>query len=661
MLDFSLFEANPGINIEQALKESEERFRMMANSIPQLAWMTDAKGWIYWYNDRWYDYTGTTPEEMLGWGWKKVHHPDLVEDVVRRFTAAIEAGSPWEDIFLLRSKEGEYRWFLSRSKPVKKEDGTLIGWFGTNTDITEQRKTEEALKKSEEQLRLAMDGGELGYYDYNPLTGELIWSARAKEIFGMPPNAPVDYNMYLNALHPEDRERSHEMIQNALRREGGGRYENEYRVIRIDDGRLQWVRTKGMAFFDEQGKACRLAGVTLDITKQKEAEEALEESHKEFQVAMDFVPQIIWLTWPNGYHYYFNKQWYDYTGILYGEAKGDGWNQVFHPDDLERALKIWRHSLATGELYETEYRLRRYDGQYRWFLGRALPLRDETGAIIKWFGTSTDIHDQKTFVELLEELVEERTSELQRSNEDLQQFAHVASHDLKEPVRKIITFVGNVQQELAGKIDETYMFYLSRVQAAAHRMLSMIDGVLTYSTVSALEEIYEEVDLYQVIKNVESDLEVVIHKKEATIHYASLPKLKGAPLMLHQVFYNLISNSLKFARANTAPVIIITAEPIERNGEPCARILLEDNGIGFEQQYAEKIFGTFTRLHPKDKYEGAGLGLSLCKKIVERHGGSITASIAEKGGAVFEIILPIERPAIMVHTAIPGSGFANIH
>lgn len=765
---------------EQALKESEERFRTMANSIPQLAWMTDEKGWIYWYNDRWYDYTGTTPEEMLGWGWRKVHHPDLVEGVVQRIKTAFESGSSWEDIFLLRSRQGEYRWFLSRAVPVRKEDGTLVGWFGTNTDITEQRKTEEALEKSEEQLLLAMEGGELGYFDYNPRTGELQWSDRTKELFGLPPDARVDYNVYLGALYPEDRARTHAAIQKALD-PANGVYENEYRVIGLTNGRLRWLRSKAKTFFDEYGSAYRLAGVTLDITRQKDAEMALqqsesklrnlilqapvamcigsgpcfvvevandrmlelwqkrpeeiigrpvfevlteageqgldrviqevyatgerfkadempvflprngkvetvyvnfvyepiknsdgavtkiiavasdvtdqvvarkkiEESHKEFQFAMDFLPQIFWLAWPDGYHYYYNRQWYDYTGLPFDESKGEGWHHLFHPDDQERAWKLWQHSLETGESYKIEYRLRRHDGQYHWFLARALPLRDEKGIITKWFGTCTDIHDQKTFTEQLEKMVAERTKELQQSNEDLQQFAHVSSHDLKEPLRKIRFFASRLCDELDGRLDEKNKIHLSRVQAAADRMWHILDGVLTYSKVNFLEEIYEPVDLNEVIRNVASDLELPIQEKAATIHCSSLPSLEGAPVMLYLVFYNLISNSLKFSRAGTAPVIAITSETVDRKGKAFARITLKDNGIGFEQKYAGKIFGTFTRLHPKDKYEGAGLGLSICKKIIERHGGSIEAKGAENAGTEFEILLPAKKGSVLVKT-----------
>ena len=252
----------------------------------------------------------------------------------------------------------------------------------------------------------------------------------------------------------------------------------------------------------------------------------------------------------------------------------------------------------------------------------------------------TDIHDQITFAEQLEKMVEERTKELHRSNEDLQQFVHVASHDLKEPLRKIIFFAGRMQDDLKEQLDENGRFYLSRISIAANRMVLMINGVLKYATVSSLDEIYEPVDLNEVVKNVLFDLDLAIQQKEATIHCTLLPQIEGASVMLQQVFYNLISNSLKFARTGIPPVITISSETIDRDGKTFARIKLKDNGIGFEQIYAEKIFGTFTRLHSKDKYEGAGLGLSLCKKIIERHCGSIKAKSAENIGTIFEILLP---------------------
>jgi signal transduction histidine kinase len=174
-------------------------------------------------------------------------------------------------------------------------------------------------------------------------------------------------------------------------------------------------------------------------------------------------------------------------------------------------------------------------------------------------------------------------------------------------------------------------------------MIVMIDGVLTYSTVSALEEIYEPVNLNEVLKSVEIDLELVIQQKGATIRYSNLPTLEGAPILLHQLFYNLVNNALKFTKPDVPPVITLSSEIKWTEGKELAHIILQDNGIGFEQEFADQIFGTFTRLHPKDRYEGSGLGLALCKNIVERHGGTITAHGIPNGGASFEITLPVRR------------------
>lgn len=178
---------------------------------------------------------------------------------------------------------------------------------------------------------------------------------------------------------------------------------------------------------------------------------------------------------------------------------------------------------------------------------------------------------------------------------------------------------------------------------AADRISHILDGVLIYSQVNFLEEVYEPVDLNEVIRNVASDLELQIQEKAASLHYSNLPKLEGVQVMLYLVFYNLISNSLKFSRMNVPPVITITGKTIDQKGKTFVWILFSDNGIGFEQKYAEKIFGSFTRLHAKDKYEGAGLGLSICKKIIERHGGTIVAKGEENTGSEFEILLPVNN------------------
>lgn len=244
----------------------------------------------------------------------------------------------------------------------------------------------------------------------------------------------------------------------------------------------------------------------------------------------------------------------------------------------------------------------------------------------------------------MENLVSQRTEELARSNEDLQQFAHVASHDLKEPLRKIATFSNILLEEHAANLSDKGKLYLAKIEGASQRMSVMIEGVLAYSTVATDEQTFEPISLNAVIEDVRNDLELAIIQRDVEIRYGELPKVSGIRILIYQLFFNLISNSIKFLRPGERPVITITAEktkaaPNKKEGSFVC-ITLADNGIGFNPEYAEKIFGVFTRLNAKESYEGTGLGLALCRKIVERHGGKITAESIEGKGATFHILLP---------------------
>ena len=247
----------------------------------------------------------------------------------------------------------------------------------------------------------------------------------------------------------------------------------------------------------------------------------------------------------------------------------------------------------------------------------------------------------KDLTEKLEVLVDERTQELQRSNDDLQQFAHVASHDLKEPVRKFKIFIGRLAEEYGDDLPNKAKDYLDRMWHASERMSSMIEGVLKYSSLNESEQTISLVDLNEIISSIESDLEVIIQQKKAVIKRDTLPKVEGAAVLMYQLFYNLINNSLKFSEE--FPVIQISSSIVKTDTADFVRIVVKDNGIGFEQQDADKIFNAFTRLNSKDKYEGTGLGLALCKKIVERHQGSISASSEENKGTTFTILLPLTQ------------------
>jgi signal transduction histidine kinase/ActR/RegA family two-component response regulator len=249
----------------------------------------------------------------------------------------------------------------------------------------------------------------------------------------------------------------------------------------------------------------------------------------------------------------------------------------------------------------------------------------------------------KELTERLEVIVDERTEALRRSNDDLQQFAHVASHDLKEPVRKMKTFLSRLEDEYGDLLPEKGKGYVNKMINASERMDAMIEGVLRYSSLSEGDQAIQDVDLNEIIQHIEVDLEVVIHQKNALINKAQLPTLKGAPVLVYQLFYNLIYNSLKFTRDNVQPIIGISSSVVSKDGSACIEISITDNGIGFDKEYSDRIFDTFIRLNSKDKYEGTGLGLALCKKIVERHHGEITASGTKGKGATFTVVLPLTQ------------------
>jgi len=364
-------------------------------------------------------------------------------------------------------------------------------------------------------------------------------------------------------------------------------------------------------------------------------------SEQLFQRNFDLMPQLGWTANAAGEVDFFNKGWYDYTGKSFAEMKGWGWQSVHDPEIYPRVKERWLQSVATLEPFEMEFPLRGRDGQFRYFLTRINPSRTNQGNDVCWVGVSTDIHDQKELEELLETKVRDRTEkleklaeELARSNQDLRQFAYAASHDLQEPLRTVSSFCSLLNQKIGADLNPDCRKYLATILEATVRMQKLIKALLQYATVGAEDIALAAVCLEKPVATALDALQAAINETSAVIECEKLPFVTGDATQLSLLFQNLIGNSIKF-RGTAPPEVHISARKIGDNWEVAVR----DNGCGFKMDYAERIFLIFQKLHSIAKYEGTGIGLATCKRIVERHGGTIRAESRPGAGATFFVTL----------------------
>ncbi len=529
-------------------------------------------------------------------------------------------------------------WTFSYS-PLLDDGGSVAGVLVVCNENTEKMLHLRQLEESEDQLRFAIEAAELATFDYNPLTNRFAANSRLRAWFGLPLGEYIELPLAIRAIIPGDQERVSNAIRRVLEYESGGFYDIKYTVVSSNTGQERIVRAKGRAYFNEEKIAYRFNGTLQDITEQEIASLKLAQAEQTARLAIESADLGT---------YSLNLQTGEfitsprYNAILGFSTAVERQTVVatIHPDDVPLRDNANEESLKTGVI---DYAIRFYwpDGSLHWVKINGRVLFDEQGKPLTRTGVIQDITEQKEFAELLTQQVYERTLELQRSNEDLMQYAHVITHDLKEPVRKVRVYSSRIRDEMGEELSEKGRLFLDKIRHATDRMVAMIEGVLNYSKVNVLDEAIEPVDLAEVVHSIRADLEIPIQQRNARIGVAAVPVIHGIPILLYQLFYNLINNSLKFSRKEIAPEISISGDVITKSGRSFARIVLADNGIGFDQQYAAAIFHPFTRLNRKDEYEGTGLGLALCKKIVERHRGSISVMGTPGAGTVFTILLPL--------------------
>jgi PAS domain S-box-containing protein len=755
--------------VEIALRENEERFRTLADNMSQFAWMADETGWIFWYNQRWFDYTGTTLEEMQGWGWQQVHHPDHVDRVVEHFHHCFETGEQWEDTFPLRSRDGTYRWFLSRAIPIRDEQGQILRWFGTNTDISDRKQAEEQLREREQRLTIATEAAQLGIFEWKVPEDITIWeNDRMYELFGLQStDASVSAQEFLeNYLHPDDAGAFTNKLTEAM--QTGSLRQAHYR-IRRRDGTVRWIEVNGQFEFADDGSPLRLIGVNADITDRKQAEDVLcqsearfrrifecemvpmgiytpaggiveannsllnligytrqeletgqiswqaltppeyramdefavnevatrgvstpyekvylhkdgreipiligaalllednssgvffaidlserkkaeaelRESETRYRLLAEAIPQLVWMTDAAGHNEYVNQRFCDYTGLTVEQLHGLNWLSIIHPDDLEMTRDRWLAAVNSGQFYEIEYRFRRHDGSYRWFLGQGIPLKDEQGRIRQWFGTCTDIEPQKQIEQARLRLLQQEQvarEQAENANRIKDEFLAVLSHELRSPLNPILGWAKLLQQ---GKLDATRTrTALATNERNAQLQVQLIDDLLDISRIlrGKLSLDAAPVDLRRVIGAALETVHLAAEAKSLPIQTTISPDVEavmGDAGRLQQVVWNLLSNAVKFTPQGGQIMVSLT------QAGTYAQIQVSDTGKGIAPDFLPYVFEHFRQEDGATtrKFGGLGLGLAIARQIVELHGGTVQAeSPGENLGSTFTVKLPL--------------------
>jgi PAS domain S-box-containing protein len=635
---------------EAKIQEHHHFIDKINNASPGVIYVYDpvTKRQIY-SNHKGEELLGYTREDMDRMGDNLLDtliHPGDHEVLAAHITAmrSMPDGATRTVEYRMRNKHGHYVWQRAYETVFRRAaDGTPVEIIGIAIDITHEKNATAQLEQREQQLREAQEIAGIGSFEWDLVGDESVLSPQLLRIFEMERKSSLPD--FLQYVHPADRESVKQSIADALA--GRADYECEYRYRRNGPEKVIWSR--GKVVF-ENGRPVKMKGTVMDVSLRHDMVKRLarsEQLHKQAQ-ALTHLGNWSWSLFDD------KVVWSDEMYHIFGlpeqseDMTFDRVEQFVHPDEREALRQKLRNALTTGVAEDYIVRIITPDGATKYVEGKTEVLTDEEGVPYKIAGTCQDVTEHH----LLNERLKEQNRALERSNQELTAFNYIASHDLKEPVRKIKIFsnliVDNEAEPLLPKQKET----MGRIITATEHMERLIEALIVFSRTNAEQRRFEEVDLAGVVSEIELRMKDRIDESGAMITVGKLPKICAIPFQIQQLFENLIGNALKYSKPGEAPRIQIHAQQVRGSaiGDPGAdmhrlyhKISLSDNGIGFEQQYASKIFEVFQRLHGKESYSGTGIGLAICKKIVENHNGFITASGQPGAGATFNIYLPADE------------------
>lgn len=612
---------------------------MLLEKIHDAVIFTDREGRVTGWNSAAEQLYGIPQEQALGKDYNQLVSTELTPETVQEMHRQMEAQGFARVEYTQHAADGRTLILEGVTLPLRNVNGEITGYMGSARDITSRIQVERETRQRERQLRALFDHLPIG-----------VWFAdqEGRLVFGNPAvrNIWEGTGDFGAGEFPVQKGKgwwydSGQPLQSkdwagARAVRNGETSINEVIEIECFNGRHKIIHNSAVPVRDEEGRITGAVILNEDITEQMKAQHALHKSEERFRAMFEISTVGQAEVDPQTYRYLtVNSRLCEITGYSREELVGMSVLDLTHPED--RAADQQRYDEAmnsAGTTYTNRKRYIRKDGDIRWVDVQARMIKDEKGRPLSSMSVILDVTDQIKAEEAIQRYVEQLTA----SNRELEEFAFVASHDLQEPLRKIESFSDLLDQRLSGSLPDVERDYLNRVKSAATRMRRMIEDLLALSRVRTRAQSYSAVDLNEVIRSVLDDLEVRINTSGGRVEAGSLPVIRADEAQIRQLMLNLVNNALKFHREGVPPLIQISSR-----GLPGKRVevTVQDNGIGFEMRYIERIFQPFQRLNERGRFEGTGMGLAICRKIVERHHGTIAAESQPGEGSRFIITLPV--------------------
>jgi len=619
------------------LMASENRFRMLAETVPQMIWCCLPDGSCDYLNRRWLEYTGLPEETQLGQEWWKQVHPDDRDWAVSAWQAATAGGEIFDAEVRIQRHDGVYRWFKTRAIAWRDEHGAVLRWFGTNTDIDVLRRAQDATRL----WRLAFEHAEIAISITNSTSGNVnIANSAYARLLGYEPSELSRLTIE-RRYPPEEWQHIAEVLRQA---DEQNHISFESMMVRKDGARVP-VRIDLTSVHGSSGELLSRVAFITDLTASRTAEAAINAQATRLALAQEATRFGVF-----EWDMYSGRQfWSESQERLYGIQPGtfgnslEAWLEFLVPEDCKKVRESQRANSVTGTAWN-EFRIRRQDtGEVRWIEARSKVYNDENGRPARTIGINVDITERKKAEQEilrlnseLEERVRSRTRQLEELNRELEAFAYSVSHDLRTPLRGIDGWSLALEEDCSPQLDDRGRQYIQRVRTEAQRMGQLIDDLLGLSRLNRATLARAGVDLSALAHSVAARLEEQASGRHLVFEIEPDVKASGDEHLLEIALTNLLANAVKFSsRRETARIEFGTCL---QDGERV--YFVRDNGVGFDMTYARNLFGAFQRLHRASDFPGTGIGLATVRRIVQRHGGRVWADAAVDRGATFYFTLP---------------------